>query len=201
MDEIHELFVLALSLVWFAGATPDRAMKAAYAIRKRNHSMGSKFRRHLPLRPQQSSLTATSQLELPPPPTHHSTEKYYLVSFGIPATCYRTENAQIPKSAGESAGKSAGKKRTAGGTAGSSAVSLLFQRNRPPSTAPSSPPSSPLFPGTLPSTLPGTFGDLGVLSPVAGRWDSNVSSLSGCLRSGESKLSARTFRHARNYWK
>ena len=28
--------------------------------------------------------------------------------FGIPATCYRTENAQIPKSAGESAGKSAG---------------------------------------------------------------------------------------------
>ena len=23
MDEIHELFVLALSLVWFAGATPD----------------------------------------------------------------------------------------------------------------------------------------------------------------------------------
>ena len=91
---------------------------------------------------------------------------------GIPATCYRTENAQIPKSAGESAEKSAGKKGTAGGTAGSSAVSLLFQRNRPPSTAPSSPPSSPLFPGTLLSTLPGTFGDLGVLSPVAGRWDS-----------------------------
>ena len=24
MDEIHELFVLALSLVWFAGATPDK---------------------------------------------------------------------------------------------------------------------------------------------------------------------------------
>ena len=92
--------------------------------------------------------------------------------FGIPATCYRTENAQIPKSAGESAGKSAGKKGTAGGTAGSSAVPLLFQRNRPPSTAPGSPPSSPLFPGTLPSTLPSTFGDLGVLSPVAGRWDS-----------------------------
>ena len=23
MGEIHELFVLALSLVWFAGATPD----------------------------------------------------------------------------------------------------------------------------------------------------------------------------------
>ena len=24
MGEIHELFVLALSLVWFAGATPDQ---------------------------------------------------------------------------------------------------------------------------------------------------------------------------------
>ena len=24
MGEIHELFVLALSLVWFAGATPER---------------------------------------------------------------------------------------------------------------------------------------------------------------------------------
>ena len=24
MGEIHELFVLALSLVWFAGATPDK---------------------------------------------------------------------------------------------------------------------------------------------------------------------------------
>ena len=93
-------------------------------------------------------------------------------TIGIPATCYRTEKAQIPKSAGESAGKSAGEKRTAGGTAGSSADSLLFQKSRPPSTAPSSPPSSPLFPGTLPSTLPGTFGDLGFLRPVAGRWDS-----------------------------
>ena len=26
MGEIHELFVLALSLVWFAGATPDKSM-------------------------------------------------------------------------------------------------------------------------------------------------------------------------------
>ena len=66
-------------------------------------------------------------------------------SLGIPAACYRTENAQIPKSAGETAGKSAGKKRTAGGTVGSSAVSLLFQRNRPPSTAPSSPPQQSAF--------------------------------------------------------
>ena len=99
-----------------------------------------------------------------------------LTLFGVekqllfPATCYRTEKAQIPKSAGESAGKSAGKEGTAGGTAGSSAGrpdSLEKQRN---GTAP----SSPLFPGTLPSTLPGTFGDLGFLRPVAGRWDSNT---------------------------
>ena len=26
MAEIHELFVLALSLVWFAGATPDQLL-------------------------------------------------------------------------------------------------------------------------------------------------------------------------------
>ena len=41
-------------------------------------------------------------------------------TLGITAACYRTENAQIPKSAAGSAGKSAGKKGTAGGTAGSS---------------------------------------------------------------------------------
>ena len=67
------------------------------------------------------------------------------ISFGIPATCYRTENAQIPKSAGESAGKSAWKKGTAGGSAGSSAgrpVSLEKQRN---GTAPSSPPQQSPF--------------------------------------------------------
>ena len=112
-------------------------------------------------------------------------------SLGIPATCYRTENAPIPKSARESAGKSAGKKGTAGGTAGSSAgrsVSLEKQRN---GTAPSSPPSSPLFPGTLPSTLPGTFGDLGVLSPVAGRWDSNPSPHLHCFFQEWKKLTMR----------
>ena len=27
MGEIHELFILALSLVWFAGATPDCSTK------------------------------------------------------------------------------------------------------------------------------------------------------------------------------
>ena len=27
MGEIHELFVLALSLVWFAGATPDKKIE------------------------------------------------------------------------------------------------------------------------------------------------------------------------------
>ena len=29
MDEIHELFVLALSLVWFAGAHPNSGVAAA----------------------------------------------------------------------------------------------------------------------------------------------------------------------------
>ena len=91
-----------------------------------------------------------------------------------PATGLRTPKS--PKVPGRVPGRVPGKKGTAGGTAGSSAVSLLFQRKGPPSTAPSSPPSSPLFPGTLPGTLPGTFGDLGVLSPVAGRWDSNSKS-------------------------
>ena len=93
--------------------------------------------------------------------------------LGLESRPYRTEKAQILKSAEESAGKSAGKKSTAGGTAGSSAVSLLFQRKRHPSTAPSSPPGSALFPGTLPSTLFGTFEDLGFFSSVAGGLDSN----------------------------
>ena len=29
MGEIHELFVWALSLVWFAGATPDKTLKTS----------------------------------------------------------------------------------------------------------------------------------------------------------------------------
>ena len=29
MGEIHELFVLALSLVWFAGATPETSKKSS----------------------------------------------------------------------------------------------------------------------------------------------------------------------------
>ena len=32
MGEIHELFVLALSLVWFAGATPDSRLKISFRI-------------------------------------------------------------------------------------------------------------------------------------------------------------------------
>ena len=66
-----------------------------------------------------------------------------------------------------------------GGTAGSSAVSLLFQRNRPPSTAPSNPPAVLFFPALFPALPPALFPALspallgmGVLSPVAGRWDS-----------------------------
>ena len=89
-----------------------------------------------------------------------------------PATGLRTPKS--PKVPGRVLGRVPGKRGLLGRTAGSSAgrpVSLEKQRN---GTAPSSPPSSPLFPGTLPSTLPGTFGDLGVLSPVAGRWDSNT---------------------------
>ena len=31
MGEIHELFVLALSLVWFAGATPDKMAKNGHS--------------------------------------------------------------------------------------------------------------------------------------------------------------------------
>ena len=49
-----------------------------------------------------------------------------LTELGSTAACYRTEKAQIPKSAGGSAGKSAGKKGTAGGTAGNSAESSCF---------------------------------------------------------------------------
>ena len=105
----------------------------------------------------------------PPPPPR---SKCSMTCIGITAACYRTEKAQIPKSAGESAGKSAGKKGLLGALLGAvlrAAVSMEKQRN---GTAPSSPTSSPLFPGTLPSTLPSTFGDLGFLSPVAGGCDS-----------------------------
>ena len=41
----------------------------------------------------------------------------FFSSIGITSTCYRTEKAQVPKSAGVSAGKSAGKRGIAGGTA------------------------------------------------------------------------------------
>ena len=34
MGEIHELFVLALSLVWFAGATPDINPQISALLRK-----------------------------------------------------------------------------------------------------------------------------------------------------------------------
>ena len=97
-------------------------------------------------------------------------------TFGIPATCYRTENAQIPKSAGESAGKSAGKKRTAGGDCWEQCLFAAFPKKPASQHCSQQSPQQSLFPGTLPSTLPGTFGDLGVLSPVAGRWDSSTTS-------------------------
>ena len=43
---------------------------------------------------------------------------FLYTSFGIPGTCYRTEKAQIPKSAGESAGRVSGKGGLLGGLLG-----------------------------------------------------------------------------------
>ena len=88
--------------------------------------------------------------------------------LGTTAACYRTEKAQIPKSAGESAGKNALKTRTAGGTAGSSAESSRFPWKLPLLV----PPAVLFFPGALYNTPRGTFGDLGFLCPVAGGRDS-----------------------------
>ena len=45
-------------------------------------------------------------------------EKHEQSMVEIGAVCYRTEEAQIPESAGESAGKSAGKGRNAGNSDG-----------------------------------------------------------------------------------
>ena len=87
----------------------------------------------------------------------------HLSKVEIGAACYRTDKAQIPKSAeGERWGECP-QKGTAGGTAGNSAVPLLFLTKL---SSQHSSQQSP-FPGTLPSTLPGTFGDLGSVSPVA----------------------------------
>ena len=81
-------------------------------------------------------------------------------TLGIPATCHRTENAQIPKSAGESAGKSAGKKRTAGGTAGSSAGRpVLLWKSRETALLPAVPPAAVLFfPALFPALSPALLG-------------------------------------------
>ena len=80
------------------------------------------------------------------------------VRVGIPATCYRTENAQIPKSAGESAGKSAEKKGTAGGTAGSSAVLCFSKEAGLPALLPAMPPAVPFFPALFPALSPALLG-------------------------------------------
>ena len=37
MGEIHELFALALSLVWFAGATPDARLCVCVCLRLRSY--------------------------------------------------------------------------------------------------------------------------------------------------------------------
>ena len=65
------------------------------------------------------------------------------VGVKIQVACYRTEEAQIPKSARESPGV------TAGSSAGRPLWSLSLEKHRN-GTAPSSLPSSILFPGTLP---------------------------------------------------
>ena len=72
--------------------------------------------------------------------------------IGITAACYRTENAQIPKSAAGSAGKSAGEKRSAGGTAGSSAESSRFLwKSRETALLPAVPPALRFSPALLPA--------------------------------------------------
>ena len=77
---------------------------------------------------------------------------------GIPATCYRTENAQIPKSAGESAGKSAGKKGTAGGTAGAVPFLCFSEEKGLPALLPAVPPAVPFFPALFPALSPALLG-------------------------------------------
>ena len=70
--------------------------------------------------------------------------------LGITAACYRTEKAQIPKSAGGSAGKRGGKKGTAGGTAGNSAESSCFLwKSRATALLPAVPPAVPFSPALL----------------------------------------------------
>ena len=79
--------------------------------------------------------------------------------LGITAACYRTEKAQIPKSAGGSAGKSARKKGTAGGTAGSSAAAPLFHTKQLLSALlPAVPPAVPFFLALFPALPPALLG-------------------------------------------
>ena len=74
--------------------------------------------------------------------------------LGITAACYRTEKAQIPKSAGESAGKSAGKGGLLGGLLGA-----VFHRKRLLSALlPAVPPAVPFFPALFPALSPGLLG-------------------------------------------
>ena len=47
MGEIHELFVLALSLVWFAGATPEYSKVIFRVLEKYPLKQGYKVRNNL----------------------------------------------------------------------------------------------------------------------------------------------------------
>ena len=100
-------------------------------------------------------------------------QMYLVLESQRPATGLRTP--KFPKVPGRVLGRVPGKRGLLGGLLGAVPGGRFLWKKQRNGTAPSSPPSSPLFPGTLPSTLPGTFGDLGVLSPVAGRWDSKSS--------------------------
>ena len=47
MGEIHELFVLALSLVWFAGETPEQRVKTSENFAEEENVRRRYFRRFL----------------------------------------------------------------------------------------------------------------------------------------------------------
>ena len=79
-------------------------------------------------------------------------------SLGIPATCYRTENAQIPKSAGESAGKSAGKRGLLGRLLGAVPFLCFSKETGLPALLPAVPPAVPFFPALFPALSPALLG-------------------------------------------
>ena len=91
-----------------------------------------------------------------------------ILCFEIGAACYRTEKAQIPKSAG---GRMLGKGGLLGRTDGSSAGrTVLLGKAEEWHCSQQSPEQPALFPALSPAL----FRDLGFLSPVAGGPDLNL---------------------------